>query len=48
MPREVGDRSGQGTSLYNLAIANEGLGCYGQALESAETSPKIHDKIEDP
>jgi len=46
--REIGDRRGENTALWNLALAFDKLGERAKAIEYAEVSLKIHEEIEDP
>ena len=46
--REIGDRHGEGSDLWNSALALNKLGEREQAIASAEAALKILEAIEDP
>ena len=46
--RETGDRRGEGTALWNRALALDKLGRRDEAIADAQLSLKIHDETEDP
>ncbi len=46
--REIGDRRGEGTDLWNLSLALDKLGDRAQAIALAEAALKIREQIEDP
>ena len=46
--REIGDRRGEATDLYNLADELFKLGDRDQAIANAETALAIFEQIEDP
>ena len=46
--REIGDRRGEGNSMWNSALALDPLGDREQAIACAEAALKIYEEIEDP
>ena len=46
--REIGDRRGEGTDLWNLSLALHQLGERSQAIQHAEQALLIREQIEDP
>ena len=46
--REIGDRIGEGTALWNMSLALDRLGQRARAIQYAEQSLAIHEQTEDP
>jgi tetratricopeptide (TPR) repeat protein len=46
--REIGDRQGEGTDLWNMSLARDQLGERAQAIHHAERALIIREQIEDP
>jgi len=46
--REIGDRRGQGTDLWNMSLALDQLGERAQAIQHAEQALIIYEQIENP
>lgn len=46
--REIGDRGGEGTDLWNMALALAKLGERKEAITHAEAALKIYETIESP
>ena len=46
--REIGDRRGEGTDLWNMSLALDQLGKRAQAIQHAEQALTIREAIEDP
>ena len=46
--QEIGDRSGEGNTLWNMSLALDQLGKRAQAIECAKAALKIQEEIEDP
>jgi hypothetical protein len=46
--REIGDRRGEGTALWNMSLALDELGERFQAIQHAEQALAIREQIEDP
>ena len=46
--RETGDRRGEGTMLYNRAVALDKLGRRDEAIADARAALQIYEQIEDP
>ena len=46
--REIGDRRGEGTVLWNMSLVLDQLGERAQAIQHAEQALIIREQIEDP
>ena len=46
--REIGDRRGEGISLWNMSLALDHLGERAHAIHHAEQALTIYEQIEDP
>ena len=46
--REIGDRRGEATALWNMSLSLDQLGNKAQAIEYARDALKILEEIEDP
>jgi hypothetical protein len=46
--RDIGDRRGEGSDLWNMALALDELGQRAPAIECAEAALQIFEQIESP